>query len=66
MKPATGYGSKAAAPVVKCIFEALANSVKVDDVVPSDPLDVTSLEAAPRLELANTACMQNPYDPVRD
>jgi penicillin-binding protein 2 len=61
-----GYGSKAAAPVVKCMFEALSGVVKLDAVVPSDPLDVTSQVAAEPAVLASTNCLQNPYDPVRD
>lgn len=62
----SGYGSKAAAPVVKCIFEALSNSVTVDDVSPSDPLDAASLVAAQPEALKDVACLQNPFDPVRD
>ena len=61
-----GYGSKAAAPVVKCMFEALSGAVRLDAVAPSDPLDVTSQVAAEPAVLASTNCLQNPYDPVRD
>jgi penicillin-binding protein 2 len=62
----SGYGSKAAAPVVKCIFEALSGSVHLDAVVPSDPLDVTSLVPAAPVSLPSSNCLQNPFDPVRD
>ena len=61
-----GFGSKAAAPVVKCVFEALAGAIKLDPVVPSDPLDVTSALPALPAELRSTNCLQNPIDPVRD
>ena len=62
----SGYGSKAAAPVVKCIFEVLAQAIRPDKVVPSDPLDVSSAAAALPVELFDNSCLQNPYDPVRD
>ena len=61
-----GYGSKAAAPVVKCVFEALAGAIRLDPVVPSDPLDVTSVLPALPAELRSTNCLKNPIDPVRD
>jgi len=53
----SGYGSKAAAPVVKCLFLALTDQVKTDPVVISDPLDLTSFQAAPSRSLANTFCL---------
>lgn len=62
----SGYGSKAAAPVVKCVFEALSGAVRLDAVVPSDPLDVTSVLPANPVQLPSSLCLQNPYDPVRD
>lgn len=53
----SGYGSKAAGPVVKCIFSALAGSIPIDPVQPSDQLDVNSpYPAAPRA-LADTSCL---------
>ena len=41
----SGYGAKAAAPVVKCIFTALAGKTAMDPVLPSDQLDLNSLAA---------------------
>ena len=62
----SGYGSKAAAPVVKCIFEALAEALPTDRVVPSDPLNVSSAAAALPVALFDDSCLRNPFDPVRD
>ena len=56
----SGYGSKAAGPVVKCIFTALGNNVLMDPVLPSDPLDVTSISPAPSRQLVDTSCLENP------
>jgi penicillin-binding protein 2 len=55
----SGYGSKAAGPVVKCIFTALAGKVVggLDPVLPSDPLDVNSPYAAMPKELKDTSCL---------
>lgn len=53
----SGYGSKAAAPVVKCIFLALTEQVKLDPVVISDPLDLTGVTAAPARQLRNSFCL---------
>ncbi|MEI7547108.1 MAG: hypothetical protein WCK21_03485, partial [Actinomycetota bacterium] len=53
----SGYGSKAAAPVVKCMFLALTGQVKLDDVVISDPLDLNSFTAAEPRQLRNTFCL---------
>ncbi len=58
----SGYGSKAAAPVVKCIFTALAGVVSMDDVLPSDPLDLNSLVPAPPTALADSTCMPAAVD----
>jgi penicillin-binding protein 2 len=52
----SGYGSQAAAPVVKCTFLALSGITKLDPVVQSDPLDLNSTRAAPSIELADTSC----------
>jgi penicillin-binding protein 2 len=52
----SGYGSQAAAPVVKCTFLALSNITPMEPVVQSDPLDLTSRRAAPSMELADTKC----------
>ncbi len=53
----SGFGSKAAAPVVKCIFTALAGKIVMDPVQPSDPLDLNSLQPAPPTQLKDTSCM---------
>jgi penicillin-binding protein 2 len=53
----SGFGSKAAAPVVKCIFTALAGKTVMDPVQPSDPLDLNSLQPAPPTQLKDTSCM---------
>jgi penicillin-binding protein 2 len=53
----SGYGSKAAAPVVKCIFTSLANKTTIDPVLPSDPLDINSPYPAPPKELKDPTCL---------
>ena len=53
----SGYGSKAAAPVTKCVFMALANAVKTPAVVPSDPLDLNSTLVAPDRSLPSNRCL---------
>jgi penicillin-binding protein 2 len=53
----SGYGSKAAAPVVKCIFTALAGKAVMDPVLPSDPLDLNSVDPAPPTQLRDSSCM---------
>ncbi|MGA1299179.1 MAG: penicillin-binding transpeptidase domain-containing protein, partial [Ilumatobacteraceae bacterium] len=52
-----GYGSRAAAPVVKCMFMALADAVDIDDVEVSNPLDVDSTRAAPDRRVESTRCL---------
>jgi penicillin-binding protein 2 len=52
----SGYGSQAAAPLVKCTFEALSDPSRMDPVVPSPPLDVHSVVAAPSQTQADTSC----------
>jgi len=52
----SGYGSQAAAPVVKCTFLALSGITPMEPVVQSDPLDLNSRRAAPSMELADTEC----------
>ncbi len=51
-----GYGSQAAAPVVKCTFLALSGKNALDPVVPSDPLDLDATVAAPSQSLRDTSC----------
>lgn len=62
-----GYGSKASAPLVKCVFEALGGQVTPEDVFLSDPLDQTNLVPALPNTLLDTRCAFNPYtDTIRD
>ena len=62
----SGYGSRAAAPVVKCVFTALAGKVKVDTAVPADPLDISSYEVASKQSLPNPLCLIGTGSSVRD
>jgi penicillin-binding protein 2 len=52
----SGYGSQAAAPVVKCAFLALSGLRATDPVKPADPLDLNATVAAPPQHLADTTC----------
>ena len=62
----SGYGSRAAAPVVKCVYTALAGKTTVATAVPSDPLDIASFAvAAPQL-LPNPLCLVGAGSSVRD
>ncbi len=58
----SGFGSKAAGPVVKCLFTALAGRTFMDPVLPSDPLDLNALEPAPPTQLADSSCMPAAVD----
>lgn len=62
----SGYGSRAAAPVVKCVFTALAGKIKVDTAVPADPLDIASFEVASKQSLPNPLCLIGTGSSVRD
>ena len=63
----SGYGSKAAAPVVKCMFTAFAGGTTWDEVQPSDPLDLRSPYPAPPRELANQSCLfGNDFTTIKD
>ncbi|MFM8266639.1 MAG: penicillin-binding transpeptidase domain-containing protein [Ilumatobacteraceae bacterium] len=53
----SGYGSKAAAPVTKCLFLALTGFIRTDPVYISDPLDPTATVAAPPKQLRDTTCL---------
>ena len=61
-----GYGAVAAAPVVKCVFLALSEQWRVDDLVPADPLDVASNIAAPTTRLRNPTCLVSSALDARD
>ncbi|MDA3028718.1 MAG: penicillin-binding transpeptidase domain-containing protein, partial [Actinomycetota bacterium] len=51
-----GYGSQAAAPVVKCTFLMLSGKVRTDPVRVSEPLDVNATVAAPPQLLDDVSC----------
>jgi penicillin-binding protein 2 len=56
-----GYGSQAAAPVVKCTFLALSNPVLMEPVRLSEPLDLDQTVAAPSMELDNRTCQRSKF-----
>jgi penicillin-binding protein 2 len=58
----SGYGSKAAAPVTKCMFEALTDPARLTPVLVSDPLDLNSPFAAPSNPLVDAACLARVVD----
>lgn len=62
----SGYGSRAAAPVVKCVFTALAGKIRVDTAVPADPLDIASYAVAAPQMLPNPLCLVGVGSSVRD
>jgi penicillin-binding protein 2 len=53
----SGYGSRGAAPVVKCMYEALSGTTPLDPVNVSEPLDLDSTETARPAAPVDTACM---------
>ncbi len=61
-----GYGSQAAAPVVKCIFTALAGDYRYDEVRPADPLDKASFAVAPPTSLRNPLCLVGGVSDTRE
>ncbi len=62
----SGYGSRAAAPVVKCLFTALAKRVKLPTIVPSDPLDLNMVTPAAPQTMENPLCLVGAGSSVRD
>ena len=62
----SGYGSRAAAPVVKCVYTALAGKVTVAKAVPADPLDTASFAVASPQLLPNPLCLVGVGSSVRD
>ena len=54
-----GYGSVGAAPVVKCMFEAISGVIPLDPVEISEPLDTTSKVAAATLPRVSVDCMRS-------
>ena len=61
-----GYGSQAAAPVLKCVFMAMSGKYKVDPVVAADPLNINSSVAAPPTYLRNPTCLSGGRSDNRD
>ena len=62
----SGYGSRAAAPVVKCVYTALAGKTAVATAVPADPLDTASYAVASPQLLPNPLCLVGVGSSVRD
>ena len=62
----SGYGSRAAAPVVKCVYTALAGKTTVAKAVPADPLDTASFAVASPQVLPNPLCLVGVGSSVRD
>jgi penicillin-binding protein 2 len=60
-----GYGSQAAAPVVKCLFLQMSGITQADPVRLSDALDTTSTVAAQPRQLADTSCFDGRFSSVR-
>ena len=52
-----GYGSRAAAPVVKCVLMAYANAAPMEPVLLSNPLDINATLPAPQRQLKDKACL---------
>jgi penicillin-binding protein 2 len=57
----SGYGSRAAGPVVKCMFLQLSGIAPADEVVLSDPLDTESTDAAPDKWLSDRSCFDGRF-----
>ena len=62
----SGFGSQAAAPVVKCIFTVLAGQYRLDAVIPADPLNSNRAIAAPPIGLRNPLCLAGLRSDNRD
>lgn len=58
----SGFGSRAAAPVVKCLYMALADPTRMPAVTVSAPLDSNADRAAENLPPAQTDCMVTTTD----
>jgi penicillin-binding protein 2 len=56
-----GYGSQAAAPVVKCTFLALSGEIRLPEAAPSDPLDPASTAVAVPQRLRNLGCFNSRF-----
>jgi penicillin-binding protein 2 len=60
-----GYGSQAAAPVVKCMFLQMSGITQADPVRLSDALDTTATVPAQPRQLADTSCYEGRFSNVR-
>ena len=60
-----GYGSQAAAPVVKCMFMQMSGLTQADPVQLSDALDTSSSAAAEPRRLADQRCYDGRFTNVR-
>lgn len=58
----SGYGSRAAAPVTKCMLEALTDPARLSPVLVSDPLDISSALPAASNQLLDAACLARVAD----
>ncbi len=70
----SGFGSRGAGPVVKCLFLGLSDITALDPVSVSEPLDLDSEQVARQMPRTDTACMESsdahtvypgPVDPGR-
>jgi len=61
-----GYGSQAAAPVVKCLYIALAGKYRFDPLNVADPLNTASSIAAQPMYLRNPSCLVGGRSESRD
>jgi penicillin-binding protein 2 len=61
-----GYGSQAAAPVVKCLYMALAGKYRFDPIVAADPLNINVGTAAPPSYMRNPSCLVGGRSDSRD
>ncbi len=52
----SGYGSQAAAPVVKCMFMQMSGVTGADPVVLAEPLNTESTQPAPARSINDTEC----------
>jgi penicillin-binding protein 2 len=62
----SGYGSQAAAPVVKCLYVALAGKYRFDPVNAADPLNTNASLAATPTYLRNPSCLVGGRSDSRD
>jgi len=61
-----GFGSQAAAPVVKCLYMALAGKYRFDPITVADPLNINVGAAAPPSYMRNPSCLVGGQSDSRD